>query len=82
MAYVAKGILAERLTDAELDEVAKFVPQAEAALKLAREKPLSDLTFTELIAASSLGSPESLYRRSLTSPAVREMFKRRLRYTE
>jgi hypothetical protein len=64
---------AEGLCDEDLlDIVERFVPQHDAALALAAEKGIENLTFDELLAASSLGTPMALYLRSLCPPEVVE----------
>lgn len=61
------------LTDEEVDAVyERYGPQRQAALALAEDKGVKNLTFEELLAASSLGSPLALYLRDKCPPEVLE----------
>lgn len=73
-------VVAADMTDEELREIEeRYGPEADAALELAREKGVHNLTFGELLAASSLGTPMALHMRSQTPPEVTADLKRRLR---
>lgn len=72
----ADRMIAEGFTDDELREVAqRFLPEYDAARVLAEQKGLENLTMTELINVSSLGTPISRYMRSLCPPEVEEQLR-------
>lgn len=61
------------LTGAEISEAyERYGPARQLALALAEEKGVKNLTFEELLAASSLGSPLALYLRDKCPPEVLE----------